>query len=102
LQELRRSSRASSARGSGLPLTFGASLSSLFLFRFTANRQYVVGFGGQGDEEGRFHTPHGLALDSTGNLCVADKQNNRIQKFSPVGTPPADTTEPGVRTTPGG
>ena len=35
-----------------------------------------------GDAPGRFHTPHGLALDSEGCLYVADAQNHRIQKFA--------------------
>jgi hypothetical protein len=35
-----------------------------------------------GDRAGRFHTPHGLALDSRGHLSVADSQNHRIQKFA--------------------
>ena len=35
-----------------------------------------------GDQPGRFHTPHGLALDSQGQLYVADTQNHRIQKFA--------------------
>ena len=35
-----------------------------------------------GDQPGRFHTPHGLALDSQGRLYVADTQNHRIQKFA--------------------
>jgi hypothetical protein len=33
-------------------------------------------------EPGRFHTPHGLALDSKGCLYVVDAQNHRIQKFA--------------------
>lgn len=35
-----------------------------------------------GVEPGRFHTPHGLALDSKGCLYVCDSQNGRIQKFA--------------------
>ena len=41
-----------------------------------------------GDEEGfaegntaRFHSPHGIAIDSTGNLYVADARNHRIRKI---------------------
>jgi sugar lactone lactonase YvrE len=35
-----------------------------------------------GDGPGRFHTPHGVALDSKGHLFVVDSQNHRIQKFA--------------------
>ena len=34
-----------------------------------------------GDQPAHFHTPHGLALDSKGNLYVVDAQNYRVQKF---------------------
>lgn len=37
--------------------------------------------GGQGSAPGLFATPVGLAVDSEGNLYVADSGNNRIQKF---------------------
>ncbi len=34
-----------------------------------------------GDQPGHFRSPHGLALDSRGNLYVADTGNHRIQKL---------------------
>jgi DNA-binding beta-propeller fold protein YncE len=42
--------------------------------------------GGQGTGEGRFDTPRGIALDSAGNIFVADTGNGRVEKFSPTGT----------------
>jgi len=42
--------------------------------------------GGKGTEKGQFATPSGIAVDSKGNVLVADTINGRIQKFSPSGT----------------
>jgi len=41
--------------------------------------------GGQGSGKGQFDNPHGLAVDSGGNIFVADTDNGRIEKFSPHG-----------------
>jgi sugar lactone lactonase YvrE len=50
--------------------------------QFTNSGKYLRGIGGAGTEAGRFHTPHGLALDSLGCLYVVDTMNSRIQKFA--------------------
>jgi DNA-binding beta-propeller fold protein YncE len=42
--------------------------------------------GGHGNGKGQFENPHGIAVDSAGNIFVADTGNGRIQKFSPNGT----------------
>jgi Uncharacterized conserved protein len=42
--------------------------------------------GGHGSGKGQFDSPHGIAVDSAGNILVADTGNGRIQKFSPDGT----------------
>jgi DNA-binding beta-propeller fold protein YncE len=33
-------------------------------------------------EDGQFMTPTGVATDGSGNVYVADTNNNRIQKFA--------------------
>ncbi len=38
-----------------------------------------------GDKEGEFYIPHGIDLDKKGNVYVADRENNRIQKFDAEG-----------------
>jgi tripartite motif-containing protein 71 len=35
-----------------------------------------------GDEDGQFYGPGGIAVDSSGNVYVADTNNNRIQVTS--------------------
>lgn len=50
---------------------------------FTTEGRYLRGLGEKGTGPGQFHTPHGLAMDSKGNLYVVDTQNHRIQKFAP-------------------
>ena len=42
--------------------------------------------GGKGTGKGQFDNPRGLAVDSAGNIFVADTNNGRIEKFSPNGT----------------
>ena len=42
--------------------------------------------GGRGSDKGQFDTPTGIAVDSVGNILVADTNNSRIQKFSPTGS----------------
>jgi tripartite motif-containing protein 71 len=50
--------------------------------QFTNEGKFLHGLGGAGIEPGRFHLPHGLALDSRDCLYVADTMNARIQKFA--------------------
>jgi DNA-binding beta-propeller fold protein YncE len=42
--------------------------------------------GGKGSDKGQFDSPAGIAVDSNGNILVADTGNGRIEKFSPTGT----------------
>jgi sugar lactone lactonase YvrE len=50
---------------------------------FTTLSTEVFGSGGTG--AGQFESPKGIALDSSGNVWVADTGNNRIQKFNSKG-----------------
>ena len=41
--------------------------------------------GGHGNGKAQFDSPRGIAIDSAGNIFVADTNNGRIEKFSPSG-----------------
>jgi len=55
------------------------------IMRFTKDGKFLKAFGKHGSRPGEFDGLHGLALDSQGRIFVADRQNNRIQVFSPDG-----------------
>ena len=42
-------------------------------------------WGSTGTEDGQFKNPLGVAVDSSGNIYVADADNYRIQKFTSDG-----------------
>ncbi len=44
-----------------------------------------MGFGTNGSGDGQFSFPMGVAVDSVGNIFVADSYNHRIQKFDSNG-----------------
>lgn len=47
---------------------------------------FSLKWGTPGTADGQFDTPTGIAVDAAGNVFVADRNNNRIQKFSNTGT----------------
>ena len=51
----------------------------------TANLDWRILVGAKGSALGQVTGPMGLAFDAQGNLYVADRGNNRIEKFSPDG-----------------
>ncbi len=56
-----------------------------FVHRFRADGTWVQCWGGDGNEPGKFHTPHGIALDTRvtpNRLIVADRENGRLQIFT--------------------
>jgi len=45
----------------------------------------ILEWGGYGDHDGHFNSPSNIAVDSLGNVYVADTLNSRIQKFNSTG-----------------
>jgi len=55
------------------------------IHKYSAAGEHLFSWGEPGGEPGQFRLPHGLALDSAGRVYVADRENSRIQIFSPEG-----------------
>jgi len=47
---------------------------------------FLLKWGSRGSADGQFLSPYGVAVDSSNNVYVADREKNRIQKFSSDGT----------------
>jgi YD repeat-containing protein len=43
-------------------------------------------FGSEGSGSGKFNHPEGVAIDASGDVWVADKNNNRVEEFSSSGS----------------
>lgn len=53
--------------------------------KFSRDGVYLHEWGSFGNGHGEFNIPHGIDLDKYGNVYVADRENNRIQKFDSEG-----------------
>ena len=49
---------------------------------FDKSGTFLHKFGKKGNQEGQFDCPTGLLIDSSNNLLVCDRFNNRVQQFS--------------------
>jgi DNA-binding beta-propeller fold protein YncE len=56
------------------------------VLKFDKDGKFLTQWGGKGSEPGKFQVAHGLDIDPQGNLWVADRENQRIQVFTPTGT----------------
>lgn len=53
--------------------------------KFAPDGRLECSWGRPGDGPGEFRVPHGIAVDDQGTVYVADRENSRIQLFSPDG-----------------
>ncbi len=53
--------------------------------RFSADGDLVLSWGRPGGGPGEFRIPHGVAIDGHDRIFVADRENSRVQIFSPEG-----------------
>ena len=53
--------------------------------RFSADGKHIGSWGERGSGPGQFTTPHGIWADRNDRIYVADRENNRVQIFSPEG-----------------
>jgi len=67
----------------------GDGYGSYFVNQYNSKAEYIRTFGGRGSEAGRLNEPHGIWVDTRGStpiLVVADRRNNRLQRFTMDGT----------------
>lgn len=55
------------------------------IVKFSSAGQYLFEWGENGDKEGEFNLPHAIDLDNEGNVYIADRENSRVQVFTPAG-----------------
>ncbi|HKP46810.1 MAG TPA: PxKF domain-containing protein [Pyrinomonadaceae bacterium] len=55
--------------------------------KFDSSGTFVFAFGASGGGSGQFGMAAGIAVDSSGNIYVADSAANVVRKFSSTGTP---------------
>lgn len=53
--------------------------------RFTADGEHIATFGTPGSGRGQFRVPHSIRVSKDGRVYVCDRENDRVQVFSPDG-----------------
>ncbi len=75
----------------------GDGYGSYYINQYNSKAEYIRTFGGKGSEPGQLAEPHGIWVDTRGAtpvLVVADRRNNRLQRFTLDGT--AHRLRPGL------
>jgi hypothetical protein len=63
----------------------GDGYGSYYISQYNSKAEYIRTFGGKGSDPGQLNEPHGLWVDTRGAapaLVVADRRNNRLQRFT--------------------
>jgi hypothetical protein len=63
----------------------GDGYGSYYVNQYNSKGEHIRTFGGKGSEPGQLNEPHGIWVDSRGPapvLVVADRRNNRLQRFT--------------------
>ncbi len=63
----------------------GDGYGSSYINQYTAKGEHIRTFGGRGSEPGKINEPHGIWVDTrekTPVVVVADRRNNRLQRFT--------------------
>ena len=55
------------------------------IHKFSAAGDLEFSWGEPGSGPGQFNLPHGIGVDSAGTVYVADRENSRVQLFTPGG-----------------
>jgi DNA-binding beta-propeller fold protein YncE len=55
------------------------------IHKYSAESKHLFSWGGPGSGPGEFLVPHGIAVAPDGSVVVADRENHRLQFFSPDG-----------------
>lgn len=55
------------------------------IHKFSPDGRLLLSWGEPGEELGQFRVPHGIAVDRSGAVWVADRENSRIQIFTSSG-----------------
>ncbi len=92
--------RESGERGNVVVLAFSADPEQQYLYVINQNSvqievfdrlsgEMLTSFGnGPGRYRGQFELPHGIGVDSEGNVIIAEQEGRRVQKFNFLGLTP--------------
>ena len=92
--------RESGTRGTAVVLAFSADPEQRYLYVINQNSvrveifdrlsgEMLTRFGnGPGRYRGQFELPHAIAVDSDGNIIIAEQEGRRVQKFNFLGIRP--------------
>jgi DNA-binding beta-propeller fold protein YncE len=73
------------ALGAGGEMYVADGYGNARVHKFSADGELLLSWGVPGSAPGEFHLPHGIAVDREGVVYVADRENSRVQRFTPDG-----------------